>query len=61
MDHQLGIYHLDCSDCEAVDENENLEEMQGYQIDGSYTLCQSCEEWVEAIEEESGSSRYYRR
>lgn len=61
VDHQLGIYHLDCSDCEAVDENENLEEMQGYQIDDSYTLCQSCEEWVEAIEEESGSSRYYRR
>lgn len=59
MDHQLEIYHLDCgSDCKAAARNEDLEEMQGYQIDDSYTFCDFCREWSEEMEEEYNSNRY---
>lgn len=58
VDHQAGIYHLDWdNDCEVAAEAENLEIMQGYQIDKSYTLCEWCEEWAEDAEDEY----YYRR
>jgi hypothetical protein len=59
VDHQLEIYHLDCgSDCKAAARNEDLEEMQGYQIDDSYTFCDFCREWSEEMEEEYNSNRY---
>ena len=59
VDHQLEIYHLysDC-DCKAAAKNENLEEMQGYQIDDSYTFCDCCKEWSEEIEAEYNSNKY---
>ena len=62
VDHQAGIYHLDWdNDCEVAAESGNLETMQGYQIDKSYTLCEWCEEWAEDAEDEYESNRYFRR
>ena len=62
VDHQARIYHLDWdNDCEVASEAKNLEKMQGYQIDKSYTLCEWCEEWAEDAEDEYGSNRYFRR
>lgn len=62
VNHQAKIYHLDWDiDCEVASEASNLEKMQGYQIDNSYTLCEWCEEWAEDIESEYGTSRYYKR
>ena len=62
VDHQAGIYHLNCdNDCEVASEASNLEKKQGYQIDKSYNLCEWCEEWAEDAEDEYESSRYYRR
>ena len=39
----------------------DLEKIQGYQIDKSYTLCEWCEEWAEDAESEYESNRYFRR
>lgn len=62
VDHQAGIYHLDWdNDCEVAAESGNLETMQGYEIDKSYTLCEWCEEWAEDAEDEYESNRYFRR
>ena len=62
VDHQAGIYHLDWdNECEVAAEAEDLEKMQGYQIDKSYTLCEWCEEWAEDAEDEYESDRYFRR
>lgn len=62
VDHQAGVYHLDWdNECEVAAEAINLEKMQGYQIDKSYTLCEWCEEWAEDAEVEYESSRYFRR
>ena len=62
VDHQAGIYHLDWdNDSEVAAESGNLETMQGYQIDKSYTLCEWCEEWAEDAEDEYESNRYFRR
>lgn len=58
VDHQAGIYHLDWdNDCKVAAESGNLETMQGYQIDKSYTLCEWCEEWAEDAEDEYESNR----
>ena len=62
VDHQTEIYHLDWdNDCEVAAKSGNLETMQGYEIDKSYTLCEWCEEWAEDAEDEYESNRYYRR
>lgn len=62
VDHQTEIYHLDWdNDCEVAAEAKDLEKMQGYQINKSYTLCEWCEEWAEDAEDEYESNRYFRR
>lgn len=62
VDHQARMYHLDWdNECEIAAEAINLEKMQGYQIDKSYTLCEWCEEWAEDAETEYESNRYIRR
>lgn len=62
VDHQARVYHLEwCDDCEIIAEADELEELKGYQIDKSYTLCEWCEEEAQALEEEYGHSKYYRR
>ena len=45
VDHKAKIYHLRCTDkyCPIECESFNLELMQGYEIDESYTLCDWCE------------------
>ena len=51
VDLQAGIYHFDWdNDCEVASEATDLEKMQGYQIDKSYTLCEWCKEWAEEVE-----------
>lgn len=62
VDHQARIYHLDWdNDCKVATESGNLETMQGYQIDKSYTLCKWCEDWAEDAEYEYESNRPFRR
>ena len=62
VDHQARIYHLDWdNDCKVAAKSGNLETMQGYEINKSYTLCEWCEEWAEDAEDEYESNRYYRR
>jgi hypothetical protein len=62
VDHQARMYHLDWgNECEVVAEAINLEKIQCYQIDKSYTLYKWCVEWVEDAESEYESNRYFRR
>lgn len=53
VDTEAGIYHFDWNDdCEKAEEAGSLEEMKGYQIDESYTLCEWCKETQEDMESE---------
>ena len=59
VDHQAKIYHWDLDvDCEVAAEARHLEEMRGYEIDKSYTLCDWCECWAEEAEAEYESTRF---
>lgn len=50
VDHQQCIYHVDWNDdCEIANEAEELEEMFGYEIDKSYTLCELCTEFLDEM------------
>lgn len=51
VDNQSSIYHLDIdNDCEEAAKSNNLEKMQGFQIDKTYTFCEWCKEWAEDAE-----------
>ena len=49
VDNKEGIYHMDIfvDDCEKAVNAESLEELRGYQIDKTFTLCENCEEILE--------------
>ncbi len=42
VDQQSQIYHFDWTECETSESSEHLDEMQGYQINESFTLCEEC-------------------
>ena len=53
VDNEAGIYHYEWNDgCEKAEEAASLEEVKGYQIDKSYTLCEWCQETQEDLESE---------
>ena len=55
VDEKAGIYHLDWnSDCSIAEEAEELEKMQGYQIDEKFKFCEECQECLEEVESEAG-------
>ena len=49
VDREKGIYHLEIfiEDCDKAIHADYLEEMKGYQINKSVTLCEDCEEMLE--------------
>lgn len=49
VDKETGIYHLEIfiEDCDKAIHADYLEEMKGYQINKSFTLCEDCEEMLE--------------
>ena len=54
VDEKACIYHLDWNDdCSIAEEAENLEELQGYQIEKSFKLCEECQQCLEDIEFEA--------
>lgn len=51
VDKQACVYHLDFdNECEDAAKSNNLEKMQGFQIDKTYTFCEWCKEWAEDAE-----------
>ena len=55
VDEKAGIYHLDWnSNCSIAEEAEELEKMQGYQIDEKFKFCEECQECLEEVESEAG-------
>lgn len=51
VDNQACIYHLDFDNgCEDAAKSNNLEKMQGFQIDKTYIFCEWCKEWAEDAE-----------
>lgn len=61
VDNKSQLYHLEWSECESAENAEQLEEMQGYQIGNSFSLCEECKEIAEEAEAEYESDRYFRR
>ncbi|SHK67407.1 hypothetical protein [Xylanibacter ruminicola] len=50
VDKSAGIYHYDWnSDCETAETAESLEEMNGFQINKSFKLCEECKECEEEL------------
>jgi len=48
VDHQHRIYHIEWNeDCEVANEAGELEKMHGYEINGSYRLCEYCEGFLD--------------
>ena len=61
VDHKKGIYHTELyDDCESAIEANELDEMYGYEISATYTLCESCKGFLEEMESFE-SDRYIRR
>ena len=61
VDTQRHIYHVDWNDdCDVANEAEELEKRYGYEIDDSYTLCESCKDFLDEMESYE-SERYIRR
>jgi hypothetical protein len=61
IDKHARLYHLDWTECDAIENAENLEEVQGYQIGSDFSLCDECKEIAEEAEVEYESDRYFRR
>lgn len=61
VDKQARVYHLNWTECDAIENVENLEEAQGYQIGSDFSLCDECKEIAEDAEAEYESDRSFRR
>ena len=61
VDNQKGIYHVKLNDeCDEANKADELYEMYGYEINKSYSLCESCKEFLEDMESYD-SERFIRR
>ena len=62
VDHENKEYHLNFDNgCEIASKASSLDEIQGYEIDNDYTLCEWCQDWADDAEDEYNSNRYRRR
>lgn len=61
VDNQAHLYHLDWTECEASENAENLEELQGFQVSDGFTLCEECKEIADEAEADYESERLFRR
>ena len=54
VDKKAALYHLDWnSDCSIAEKAEELEEMQGYQINEKFKFCEECRDCMEDVESEA--------
>ena len=51
VDCNSKVYHLEDSDCEGLQDAENVKEMKGYEIGKGYIFCEECKEYSDEMED----------